>query len=93
MLGVNPIFTCFQKFTWLSFATQIASFGRLQCQNMNGGMPAVLTARLMLLLVLTDDQEARTREAGVPHLAVHATLQALLRDHAGGHSRRDSEFP
>ena len=60
---------------------------------MNGRMPAVLTARLMLLLVLTDDQEARTREAGVPHLAVHATLQALLPDHAGGHSRRDSEFP
>jgi len=27
----SPIFTCFQKFTWLSFATRIASFGRLQC--------------------------------------------------------------
>src|SRR2546430_11767723 len=26
----SPIFTCFQKFTWLSFATRIASFGRLQ---------------------------------------------------------------
>ena len=40
-----------------------------------------------------DEQQARTLEAGVPHLAVHATLQALLPDHPGAHSRRDSEFP
>jgi len=40
-----------------------------------------------------DEQQARTLEAGVPHLAVHATVQALSPDHPGAHSRRDSEFP